>query len=271
MGKWQSSCFVVPKKTPGQFRIVTDMRYPNTQLEERFAPVEPINQILTDIQGAHACFFTTIDIQHAFFSIEYEEGDTAPTAFYADCGTFISSWGESLSGRWEYSRVVMGCQPSSYQLWEVMQHTLQGMSRLKVYCDDIVGYTGTEDELLDQFEELLQRIIFFGLKICPDKVFVLMSKMDFLGFTISANGIEPQKDKLELLKKMTYPIGRKQIKSFLGFVNFFHKFIASYSYYAAQLSNLLTKDSHYNDKTEIPPQAKHAFDYLKKALLEAPT
>ena len=85
MGERQSSCFVVPKKTPGQYRIVIDMRYPNSQLVEKFAPVEPINQILTDLQSSDSRFFTTIDIQHSFFSIEYEEDDVAPTAFYADC------------------------------------------------------------------------------------------------------------------------------------------------------------------------------------------
>ena len=133
-GRWQSTCFVVPKKTPGQYRCVTDMRKPNSQFQPRYPPAKAIAQLLSEVQAAGSKIFSCFDVQHAFFSIHYEETDMEPTTFYADCGTNVSSWGENLSGRWKYKRVVMGAQPSSAALYEVMTRTLLGVLEYSYLC-----------------------------------------------------------------------------------------------------------------------------------------
>ena len=72
-GEWQRTCGVVPKSKPGTFRIVVDMRKPNTQFVEKFAPVKPIQHLLQEIQAAGSQYFSVFDIQHAFFSIHYKD------------------------------------------------------------------------------------------------------------------------------------------------------------------------------------------------------
>ena len=67
------------------------MRGPNTQIESKFPPIKTIADMLVEAQTANSDVFSTIDIQHVFFSIKYKVGDTEPTTFYADCGTAVSS------------------------------------------------------------------------------------------------------------------------------------------------------------------------------------
>lgn len=70
---------------------------------------------------------------------------------------------------------------------------------------------------------------------------------------------------------MTYPVDVKGVRQFLGFCNFFQRFIPNYSLYSSRLSSLLRKNSKWNGKEEIPAHAKEGFDYLKETLLSCPT
>lgn len=70
---------------------------------------------------------------------------------------------------------------------------------------------------------------------------------------------------------MTYTNDVTGVRQFLGFCNFFQRFIPNYSLYSPRLSSLLRKNSKWNGKEEIPHTAKEGFDYLKETLLSCPT
>ena len=92
--EFQSACFVVPKKD-GKDRMVVDMWKVNGHiLEEDFAPAIPITHLMAEIQSAGSQLFSSIDIQHAFFSLHIMAGTEDATVFYADTGTNLTSWGE---------------------------------------------------------------------------------------------------------------------------------------------------------------------------------
>ena len=141
------------------------MRGPNTQIEPKFPPIKTIADMLVEAQSAGSDVFSTIDIQHAFFSIKYKVGDTEPTTFYADCGTAVSSWGENLSGKYRYDRLVMGAQPSSAALYEVMTYALRGIPNVQIYCDDIFIHTQGYEAHLKTLNSLFSRLQYYGLKI----------------------------------------------------------------------------------------------------------
>ena len=94
--------------------------------------------------------------------------------------------------------------------------------------------------------------------------------LTFLGYKISGEGIRPEKDKLMHLKTINYPTNVKEIRSFLGFVKFFHKFIPNSSYFSSQLT-VLTRENSAWKGGELPKSAKLAFDHLKNFLLKSPT
>ena len=79
--EFQSACFVVPKMD-GKEELVVDMRKLNEHiLEEDFAPAIPITHLMADIRRANSQFFSSIDFQHAFFSLHIKKGSEDATAF----------------------------------------------------------------------------------------------------------------------------------------------------------------------------------------------
>ena len=260
-GKWQSKVFVVPKATPGQFRIVVDFRDVNTQLVLKHAPLKPIQELLSEIRASGADCFSSSDIQHAFFNISYELEDTEPTAFYADCGPYTSTWGESLTGRWEQSRAIMGAQPSTFSLYQALSYVLEGVAHFQIYVDDLFLYTIGRPNQLKVINEVLENIKQNRLKIASHKANLMKDTIDFMGYTINGNFIKPMEDKLKTLKD--YPTTEKEIRSFLGFVNFFHSFIPNFTYHASTLTTLLRKNSVWKPETDIPDNANLPLTILK--------
>ena len=65
---------------------------------------------------------------------------------YADCGDNVSKWGEILTGRWKYDRLVMGCQTSSAVLHKAMEICFHGLKGVIVYCDDLLIYSKSLEE-----------------------------------------------------------------------------------------------------------------------------
>ena len=94
--------------------------------------------------------------------------------------------------------------------------------------------------------------------------------MNFLGYHISSLGYRPEEDKLKVVKDMLPPTSIKEIRSSLGFFNFYKMFIPNYSYYSGQISCLTRKNGSYVSGP-ISAEAEYAFNHLKKSLLGAPT
>ena len=148
----------------------------------------------------------------------------------------------------------MGAQPSSAALYEVMNFALRGIPSVQIYCDDIFIHTKGNEYHLDILEQLFSRLQYYRLKIACKKCKLMFSSVIFLGYHISNTGIKPEGDKLKVLKEMTYPVDVKGVRQFLGFCNFFQRFIPNYSLYSSRLSSLLRKNSNWSGKEEQEEQ-----------------
>ena len=67
--KCNSPIFVVPKSKPGEYRLVSDLRFVNEKLERYFVQAKPIGQLLAEVQATNPKFFSTLDVKSAFFSV----------------------------------------------------------------------------------------------------------------------------------------------------------------------------------------------------------
>ena len=222
LGKWQSPSFVVPKKTGkwvnGKWvpktRFVVDFRKVNEHLIPDWLPAKPISHILAEVQASGAKYFSTIDIQSAFFSIMYDPETVEPTAFYADCGDNVASNGECLTGRWKFFRMIMGAQHSSSALFRAMSMILRGLPFVKVYCDDLLVFTKTREEHIKALGIIFARIAKFGVKLAAAKCNLLKTKLPILGYIISGDQITPAEDKIAIIRNMLPPTTVKEIRKF---------------------------------------------------------
>ena len=113
---------------------------------------------------------------------------------------------------------------------------------------------------------LFERLKAANLKLIAQKCSFLKRHVQYLGHLISGNGIEPVPEKLQDLKDMVPPTTQKDLRRFLGFTNYYWKFIHRYSDIARPLTNLARKDIEF----QWTDQCQQAFEFMKEMLLKEP-
>ncbi|CAG9133440.1 unnamed protein product [Plutella xylostella] len=156
--------------------------------------------------------------------------------------------------------------PSTFQ--KLMNTCLSGLqgTRCFVYLDDIVIYSHDLQTHIDNLSAVFERIRQFNLKLQPDKCEFLRKEVAYLGHVISDEGVKPNPDKIKAVAEFPIPESPKDIKSFLGLVSYYRRFIPDFSKTAKPLTSLLKKEIPFEWKNE----QQLAFDTLKEKLTTAP-
>ena len=201
-------------------------------------------------------YFTTLDCASAYWSIPLEEEDKEKTAFSGPRGKFefnVTPYGLCNAG-------------ASYQ--RMMDLSLSGLSIYKIlaYLDDIVVFSRTLEEHHRQLEELLGRLRKCNISLNLSKCAFAMQEVDYLGYTLSAAGIKPQKRLTDAIRNYPTPTNKKELKRFLGISNYYRDFIPMYSNVGAPLTALTSDKSVFTWSDEC----KSAFDTLKNLLCSYP-
>jgi hypothetical protein len=105
------------------------------------------------------------------------------------------------------------------------------------------------------------------LAVFPEKSVWRVTEVEFLGYIISRNGIKMSQEKIEAVLNWKYPSSLVEVQSFLGFANFYRRFMRDYSLVAHPLTEH-TKGEVKNWKWTA--EAKQAFDELKSRFTTAP-
>ena len=265
---WISPVVIVPKKSapgePPQRRMCVDFRRLNKQLPEvknmsggkgciSLVPLPKIDELCAKLQAYKV--FSTLDLQSGYYHIGLSESAKPKTAFVV-----------SGMGKFEFNRVPFGLAqvPAYFQrlINEVLADCNFGMG----YLDDIIIFSKTEAEHLQQLEEIFERLRKAGLKLKLQKCSFLKKHIQYLGHLISDEGIQPLPEKLESIAKMPIPQNTKQVKQFLGLVGYYRKFVPQFSDIARPLTQLTQKNEGFNWSTECDK----CFHMLKDYLQEAP-
>ena len=110
-----------------------------------------------------------------------------------------------------------------------------------VFVDDILLFTATVEEHECLLERLLQRIRSEGYALHPKKCELFRNEVVFLGHRVNAEGIAEQQRKIEAVKQWPVPQSQTEVRRFLGFANFYHKFINGFASIARPLTILTGK------------------------------
>ena len=119
-----------------------------------------------------------------------------------------------------------------------------------------------EDKPAKRLKQVFQIFRECGLKLKREKCQFAVENVEFLGFQISKNGIQPLAEKVEAIKKSPAPQNKKELQSFLGLLNFYHTFLEKKSTIAEPLHRLLDKNSKWRWETEH----MGSFNKLKKII-----
>jgi len=183
------------------------------------------------VQGAQ--WFTKLDLKNGFNLIRIRPGDEWKTAFRTRYGLF------------EFNVMPFGLTntPSTFQ--DMMNHVLSDILVVGVlaYMDDILIYGKTEEEHDRLVKETLERLQKNGLAVSPEKCVWKTQEVEFLGYVIGRNGIKMSEEKVKAVLSWETPKSLTEVQSFLGFANFYRRFIQDYSQVARPLTELTKREA----------------------------
>jgi hypothetical protein len=220
-------------------------------------PIPILGQLLNQLQGCQ--FFTKINLKSAFNLLRVAEGHEWKTAFRTPWGLY------------EYLVMPFGLAnaPACFQCF--IQFVLREMLNPTcfVYINDILVFSKTRAEHQDHVSQVLQKLQENLLYASPEKCLFYLDQVTFLGFQILANGIQMETSKLSTILDWLYPQNLRELNRFLGFLNFYRKFIRAFSEVAAPLTDL-TKESADTTTGLLRAESRSAFDRLKACFTPAP-
>lgn len=248
-----ASPVLVVRKPGGGLRVCVDYRQLNAvTVKSRNAPPS-IKETLGRLSGIQ--YLSIMDIVAAFNRVRIKKGDEETTAFLTRYGLF------------EYLVMPFGlCNaPSSFQKFinEVLREYLDEFC--SAYLDDILVFSKSVEEHQRHVCQVLSRLSEAGLYLDIDKCKFAVKKVKYLGLIITTDGIEMDPAKVKAIEEWMLPTSLKELQSFLGFTNFYRRFILGYS----DLTRPLTDLTRQSDRQLFPlgQRERLAFEAVKRAFL----
>ena len=144
-----------------------------------------------------------------------------------------------------------------------------------VYLDDII-FSGTKEEHLKRLEAVFQKLCAAGLKLKPSKCFFFREEIEHLGHVVSGKGTSTNPKKVEAVAKWPTSKTVYDIRSFLGFVGYYRRFIKNFSRITKPIREVITGLENQSKRTvkrtyiEWTDAADTAFEYLKAMCVSTP-
>jgi transposase InsO family protein len=247
-------------KPDGSKRLCVDYRGLNAMTVRNRHPIPLISEILDRLSGA--VIFTKLDAKDAYQRMRIRKGDEWKTAFRTRYGLF------------EYLVMPFGlCNaPASFQAY--INEALAGLVDVLciVYLDDVLIYSKRSEDHPQHVRTVLERLrkfkIYCNLKKCKFST----TEVEFLGFIVSTKGVSMDTSRVETITEWPEPTSFKDLQVFLGFANFYRRFIEGYSRIAQPLTGML-KGSDKGKKAGPflwNEEEAEAFRTLKTAFTSAP-
>uniref|UniRef100_A0A5S6QQM2 RNA-directed DNA polymerase n=2 Tax=Trichuris muris TaxID=70415 RepID=A0A5S6QQM2_TRIMR len=208
---WSSPLHLVPKQEPGQWRPCGDFRNLNRSTKPDRYPLPHVADFNNELRGKTV--FSKIDLASAYFQIPVRSQDVPKTAIITPFGLY------------EFTMMPFGLRNAAQTFQRIIDQILRGLHDCFVYVDDILVASQSEAEHLLVLQKLFDRLALYGLKVNADKCVLGVKSLVFLGHLVDHNGIQPSPDKVDALQNFPRPTTVKQLRQFLGMVNFYRRFI----------------------------------------------
>ncbi|KAF4306721.1 hypothetical protein GTA08_BOTSDO05973 [Botryosphaeria dothidea] len=243
----------VPKKN-GKLRLCVDYRQLNDITIKNRYPLPRIDELQDKLGKAK--YFTKLDLREGYHLVRIKEGEEWKTAFRTRLGLY------------EYTVMPFGLTNAPATFQNLVNDTLR--EYLDIFClaylDDILIFSETLEDHKKHVRKVLEALQAKNLSIAPEKCEWHVQRTEFLGFVITPGHVGMDDSKLDSIREWPVPKTIKEVQSFLGFANFYRKFIWNYSKVTEPLTRLTRKEHGF----KWGDDQQQAFESLKRMFCEAP-
>lgn len=250
-----ASPIVLPKRKDGRYRLCINYKALNKVTTRNNFPLPLIEDCIDNLGSKK--YFTLLDLKNGFHQVKMAESSIKYTAFITP------------DGHYEYKMMPFGLKNGPAEFQQFINGIFRNLideRKISIYLDDIMIASADLDTHMEILAEVLQKLTSRGLELNLEKSKFCHTKVIYLGYEISKEGIKVNDDHLEAIKKFPMPKNVKELQSALGLFSYFRKFVKSFSTIASPLQKLMSKEAVFN----MNQKCKDAFNKLKDCLMSAP-
>src|SRR5271156_4326487 len=249
-----SPFFFVGKKD-GKLRPTQDYRHLNAGTKKNKSPLPLIQELIDRLKGKK--YFTKLDVRWGYNNIRIKEGDKWKATFKTNRGLF------------EPTVMFFGLTNSPATFQNMMNDLFKELidsGSVEIYLDDILITADTLEELRSETDKVLKILQDNDLFLKPEKCEFEQERIEYLGVIISKGHAEMDPAKVTGIIDWPEPKMVKEVPAFLGFCNFYRRFIKDFSHLAQPLFALTRKDTifSWSDKP------KKVFEEIKRIFTSTP-
>ena len=248
--EWASPMVIVPKAN-GDIRLCTDCKVTiNKVISTEHYPLPNINDMLSQL-GEYE-WYAKCDLTGAYQQLKVAENSKQ----------FLTI--NTIKGLYQFQRLPFGVSSAASTFQRVMDTILMGFKGVQCFLDDILIGAKNLEELKRKLFSVFERLQKHKVKVNFDKCEFFVDKVKYLGHEVSIEGIRPCQEKVKAIMQLPSPQNVTQLKSFIGMLNYYSKFVPQLAGKLRIFYNLLMKGVEYEWTTEC----MKTFESCKKLLLE---
>ena len=261
---YSSPVMLVSKKGSHEKRVVSDFRYLNSRQKQVNQNYVRLQDVLAKLGRSDCDTLSVIDLKSAFHSLRLSAKSVAFTGISPYAG----------SPNYVYNRLPQGMNISPGVFQEKCQQILREIPNSDSFCvnihDDILVFS-KKTEHAACLESIFQALEKYGLKLSTSKSRFYQKKVTFIGHIISINSegmvqVEAQNDKTAAIRKMKSPTNAREVKRFIGAVNFLSSYLPRLQEVLTPLHNLTRRNVPFH----WGPEQEDAFQKIKQMLIKPP-